>query len=79
MTLDKDSACTAWNYNGQRLAAGSVNGTLAIYDAKDPASSSFTCTSRFKVRYKKFLAILFFLFLCCPFHFMRCLTVTIMF
>ncbi|KAL3499245.1 hypothetical protein ACH5RR_038338 [Cinchona calisaya] len=49
VTLDKDSTCTAWNYNGQRLAAGSLNGTLAIYDSKDPASSSFTCTSRFKV------------------------------
>lgn len=49
VTLDKGSICSAWNYSGQRLAAGSVDGSLAIYDSSDPFSSNFTCTSRFKV------------------------------
>ncbi|CDP12138.1 unnamed protein product [Coffea canephora] len=57
LTLDQDTTCTAWNYSGQRLAAGSINGTLAIYDSKDPASSSFTCTSRFKVQETSILKI----------------------
>ncbi|CAI9762568.1 unnamed protein product [Fraxinus pennsylvanica] len=50
-TLDKGTTCTAWNYRGQRrLAAGSTDGTLAIYDSMDPASSKkFNCTARFKV------------------------------
>lgn len=49
VTLAKNNTCTAWNYNGQRLAAGSVDGTLAIYDSADPASSNFSFTSKFKV------------------------------
>ncbi|KAL3498975.1 hypothetical protein ACH5RR_041707 [Cinchona calisaya] len=49
VTLDKGTTCTAWNYSGQRLAAGSDNGTLAIYSPTDPASSVFTCISTFKV------------------------------
>lgn len=57
VTLDKGSICTAWNYSGQRLAAGSVDGTLAIYDSSDPASSNFTCTSRFKVAETNILKI----------------------
>ncbi|CAI9094281.1 OLC1v1029993C2 [Oldenlandia corymbosa var. corymbosa] len=49
VTLEINSSCTAWNYNGQRLAAGSSDGTLAIYDSADPASSNFSCASKFKV------------------------------
>ncbi|XP_059643233.1 protein SEH1 [Cornus florida] len=48
-TLDKGTICSSWNYCGQRLATGSVDGTLAIFDSIDPASSSFTCTSRSRV------------------------------
>ncbi|KAJ0047972.1 hypothetical protein Pint_15015 [Pistacia integerrima] len=48
-TLDKDTTCSSWNYCGQRLATGSVDGTLSIFDSRDPASSSFTCSSRTKV------------------------------
>lgn len=59
ITLDKGTTCTAWNYSGQRLATGSIDGTLTIFDALEPASSSFTCSSRFKVR----ISLLFFSYL----------------
>lgn len=59
VTLDKGTICSAWNYSGQRLAAGSVDGTSAIYDSSDPASSNFTCTSRFKVFCKILFSFLF--------------------
>ncbi|KAK4803223.1 hypothetical protein SAY86_001426 [Trapa natans] len=49
LKLDKGTACTAWNYCGQRLAAGTVDGTLAVFDSTDHASSSFRCSSRVKV------------------------------
>ncbi|CAA0812108.1 Protein SEH1 [Striga hermonthica] len=49
LTLDKGTRCTAWNYSGQRLVAGLADGSLVTYDSADPASSVFTCTSRFKV------------------------------
>uniref|UniRef100_A0A2N9FK89 Uncharacterized protein n=1 Tax=Fagus sylvatica TaxID=28930 RepID=A0A2N9FK89_FAGSY len=50
-TLDKGTTCSAWNYSGQRLATGSTDGTLSIFDSRDPASSSssFTCTSKSRV------------------------------
>ncbi|KAL5552350.1 hypothetical protein UlMin_002526 [Ulmus minor] len=47
--LDKGTICSSWNYNSQRLATGSVDGTLSIFDPNDPASSSFTCTSKIRV------------------------------
>ncbi|KAJ8768506.1 hypothetical protein K2173_022600 [Erythroxylum novogranatense] len=47
--LDKGTTCSSWNYCGQRLATGSIDGTLSIFDSPDPASSSFTTTSKFKV------------------------------
>ncbi|XP_073315597.1 protein SEH1-like isoform X1 [Primulina huaijiensis] len=50
LTLDKGTTCTAWNYCGQRLAAGLNDGTLFIYDSADAVSSVFNCTSRFKVQ-----------------------------
>lgn len=49
MQLDQGTRCTAWNYSGERLVAGLVDGTMAIYDSTDPGSSNFTCSSRFKV------------------------------
>lgn len=48
-TLDKGTACTSWNYCGQRLATGSFNGFLSIFDSPDPASSSFTATSNIRI------------------------------
>ncbi|KAK4728852.1 hypothetical protein R3W88_021840 [Solanum pinnatisectum] len=47
--LDEGTTCTAWNYSGHRLAAGSTDGTLSIFDSTDPASSVFNCSSKFKV------------------------------
>lgn len=49
LALDKGTRCTAWNYSGQRLAAGLVDGSVVIYDSTDPASSTLASTSRFKV------------------------------
>ncbi|CAI0441221.1 unnamed protein product [Linum tenue] len=48
-TLDNGTTCSAWNYSGQRLATGSVDGTLSIFDSCDPASTSFKCTSKARV------------------------------
>ncbi|KAL7233514.1 hypothetical protein ACSBR1_017185 [Camellia fascicularis] len=50
VTFDKGTTCSSWNYCGERLATGSIDGTLAILDSVDPASSSFTCTSTSRVR-----------------------------
>ncbi|KAL9673802.1 hypothetical protein QQ045_030064 [Rhodiola kirilowii] len=41
-TLGKGTTCSSWNYCGQRLAAGSIDGVLSIYDV---ASSSSTCVT----------------------------------
>lgn len=49
LKLDKGATCTSWSYSGDRLASGSVDGTLAVFDSRHPASSSFACTSRTKV------------------------------
>ncbi|OVA01931.1 WD40 repeat [Macleaya cordata] len=48
ITLDKGTNCSSWNYSGQRLATGSIDGTLAVFDSPELDSSAFTCTSRFK-------------------------------
>ncbi|GAY39260.1 hypothetical protein WN944_012886 [Citrus x changshan-huyou] len=48
-TLDKGTTCSSWNYCGQRLATGSTDGTLSIFDSPDPSSSSFTCNLKTKV------------------------------
>ncbi|CAN1743826.1 Protein SEH1 [Linum perenne] len=48
-TLDIGTTCSSWNYSGQRLATGSIDGTLSIFDSENPASSSFKCTSKVRV------------------------------
>ncbi|GMH26719.1 hypothetical protein Nepgr_028562 [Nepenthes gracilis] len=48
-TLDKGTICSSWNYCYQRLATGSIDGMLAIFDSYDPDSSVFNCSSRTKV------------------------------
>ncbi|KNA18880.1 hypothetical protein SOVF_066800 [Spinacia oleracea] len=49
-TLEKGTVCSAWNYSAQRLATGSINGLLTIFDSPDPASSSpFSPSSSFQV------------------------------
>ncbi|XVE58023.1 hypothetical protein DITRI_Ditri04bG0137000 [Diplodiscus trichospermus] len=47
-TLDRGTTCSAWNYCGERLAAGSVDGSLSIFDSRDPSSSSFIRSFKFK-------------------------------
>ncbi|CAL1373554.1 unnamed protein product [Linum trigynum] len=48
-TLENGTTCSSWNYSGQRIATGSVDGTLSIFDSGDPASTSFKCTSKARV------------------------------
>eukprot|EP00257_Ricinus_communis_P000387 XP_002509937.2 protein SEH1 [Ricinus communis] len=48
-TLDTGTTCSSWNYCGQRLATGSIDGYLSIFDPRDPGSSSFTRTSKIRV------------------------------
>ncbi|KAJ4838002.1 epoxide hydrolase, soluble (sEH) [Turnera subulata] len=48
-TLDRGTTCSAWNYSGQRLATGSTDGTLSIFDSTDPSSSSFHSASKARV------------------------------
>ncbi|GAB2252600.1 hypothetical protein Droror1_Dr00005447 [Drosera rotundifolia] len=48
-SLDEGTLCTSWNYCATRLASGSTDGTLAVFDAPNPDSSSFTCSHRTKV------------------------------
>ncbi|XVE58035.1 hypothetical protein DITRI_Ditri04bG0137800 [Diplodiscus trichospermus] len=47
-TLDRGTTCSAWNYCGERLAAGSVDGSISIFDSRDPSSSSFIRSFKFK-------------------------------
>ncbi|VFQ67707.1 unnamed protein product [Cuscuta campestris] len=49
VTLYEGTTCSAWNYSGQRLAAGSIDGTLAIYDSTDPDSFVFNRSSKVEV------------------------------
>nr|XP_043629079.1 protein SEH1 [Erigeron canadensis] len=47
--LEKGTICSSWNYCAQRLATGSIDGFVSIFDTTDPASSSFFSTFKFKV------------------------------
>ncbi|KAK7406061.1 hypothetical protein VNO78_07677 [Psophocarpus tetragonolobus] len=49
LRLDNGTSCTAWNYSGTRLAVGSSDGTLSIFDSRHPPSSS-SLLSTFKSR-----------------------------
>ncbi|XP_014520091.1 protein SEH1 [Vigna radiata var. radiata] len=49
LTLDNATTCTSWNLSGTRLAAASADGTLSIFDSRDPSSSS-SLRSTFKSR-----------------------------
>ncbi|XP_061374135.1 protein SEH1 [Gastrolobium bilobum] len=48
-TLENGTTCSSWNYSGMRLAAGSADGTLSVFDFRDPPSSS-SIHSTFKFR-----------------------------
>ncbi|KAL6182335.1 hypothetical protein ACLB2K_043758 [Fragaria x ananassa] len=51
VTLEKGTTCSSWNYSGQRLATGSLDGTLTIFDSPNPSSSSFSSSSKLKVHH----------------------------
>lgn len=61
-TFDKGTVCSAWNYSANRLATGSADGTLVIFDSPDPSSSStsLTRTSNFKVFLFSFISLFLF-------------------
>jgi len=48
-TLDSGTTCSSWNQSGDRLAAGSLNGKLSIYESSTSSSSTFSCTSKVRV------------------------------
>ncbi|XP_008775572.2 protein SEH1 isoform X1 [Phoenix dactylifera] len=45
-TVEKGALCCSWNYCGQRLAVGFVDGSISIHDSLDDSSSS--CSSKWK-------------------------------
>lgn len=48
-TLDSGVVCCGWNYCGQRLVAGYIDGTVSIHDSTDPISApSLTQSFRWK-------------------------------
>ncbi|KAJ7952125.1 protein SEH1 [Quillaja saponaria] len=50
VTLDNGTNCSSWNYCCQILITGSVDGSLSIFDPRDPAfSSPFTYSFKYKV------------------------------
>eukprot|EP01018_Ginkgo_biloba_P004574 Gb_23268 [translate_table: standard] len=48
MSLEEDVHCNAWNCSGERMAGGSVDGSIHILDADKAGASAFTCTSKWK-------------------------------
>jgi WD40 repeat protein len=50
LSLDNGTTCSSWNYSDTRLATGSVDGTLSIFDLRDPTSSSSSLRSTFKTK-----------------------------
>ncbi|WJX67087.1 epoxide hydrolase, soluble (sEH) [Trifolium repens] len=50
LSLDNGTTCSSWNYSDTRLATGSVDGTLSIFDLRDPTSSSSSLRSSFKTK-----------------------------
>ncbi|KAF3334998.1 protein SEH1 [Carex littledalei] len=43
--LEKDAACCGWNFCGQRLAVGSFDGTVSVYDSHDSSSAAASSPS----------------------------------
>ncbi|KAH9308922.1 hypothetical protein KI387_036833, partial [Taxus chinensis] len=40
--------CNAWNYCGERMAGGSLDGSVHIFDSHKDEASQFTCTNKWK-------------------------------
>ncbi|GLT78121.1 hypothetical protein SLA2020_496670 [Shorea laevis] len=47
-TLERGTTCSSWNYCGERLAAGSDDGSVSVFDSREPSSSSLRSSSKFK-------------------------------
>jgi hypothetical protein len=51
--LEKGAACSGWNFCGQRLAVGSFDGVVSIYDSHDSSASAASSPShKWKVSFK---------------------------
>ncbi|CAJ2667293.1 unnamed protein product [Trifolium pratense] len=51
LSLDNGTICSSWNYSDTRLATGSIDGTLSIFDLRDSTSStSNSLRSTFKTK-----------------------------
>ncbi|KAL5079412.1 hypothetical protein RYX36_007833 [Vicia faba] len=50
LSLDNGTTCSSWNYSGIRLATGSTDGSLSVFDFRDPASSSNNLRFTFKTK-----------------------------
>jgi WD40 repeat protein len=60
LSLDNGTTCSSWNYSDTRLATGSVDGTLSIFDLRDPTSSSSSLRSTFKTKVNLMFNFYFF-------------------
>ncbi|WOK99357.1 protein SEH1 isoform X2 [Canna indica] len=57
-TLETGAICCAWNYCGQRLAVGFVDGSISIHDSLDcPAASSSSPSSKWKAHGSRVLNV----------------------
>lgn len=48
-TLERGAACTAWNFCGQRLAVGSFDGAVSVYDSSQDSSPDSAPSHKWKV------------------------------
>jgi WD40 repeat protein len=60
LSLDNGTICSSWNYSDTRLATGSVDGTLSIFDLRDSTSSSSSLRSTFKTKVNLMFNFYFF-------------------
>ena len=49
LSMEEGIHCNAWNYSGERMAGGHVDGSVHIFDSDKTGGSQFTCTSKWKV------------------------------
>lgn len=48
VSMEEGIHCNAWNYSGERMAGGHVDGSVHIFSSHEAGDSQFTCTNRWK-------------------------------